>query len=261
VPPPTSSQLKVLSWNGSFGKGTDNIFNLDRTATHIANLNVDVAALCEIPSTIAVNLRDLVAQKTGQTWYYYHVAKYSGTTEGNLILSRYPILSSDYRYLSYQRSVAQARISIGGRNINIFATHLDPDSSGARATEVGELKSFASGFAEPRIICGDFNAGPDTSEVSDMTSGYYDSWMQALNSSSATAYPDNPLGAQTRTRRGRIDYIWYSNGTNYLALRNAQIPDSRNLNDRNVVVYLGTLDDLGVRPSDHNQVVATFDIR
>jgi endonuclease/exonuclease/phosphatase family metal-dependent hydrolase len=163
--------------------------------------------------------------------------------------------------MSYQRSVAQVTVNVGGRTINFFATHLDPDSSGARATQVSELKSFASGFAEPRIICGDFNAGPDKSELAGMSTGYYDSWMQAMNLSAATAYPDNPVGMHTRTRRGRIDYIWYSSGTTYLTIRNAQIPDSRDLNNHNVVVYLGTLDDLGVRPSDHNQMVATFDVR
>src|SRR6185503_19115964 len=93
-----------------------------------------------------------------------------------------------------------------------------------------------------------------------MTNSYYDSWAQALNMGTAAAYPDNPVGAQTRTRRGRIDYVFYSPGLTDLQLRRARIPDSRDLSNTNVVTKLGTLDDLGVRPSDHNQMIAEFDL-
>jgi endonuclease/exonuclease/phosphatase (EEP) superfamily protein YafD len=127
--------------------------------------------------------------------------------------------------------------------------------------EVGELTSWAAGFAESRIVCGDFNAGPDTSEVSGMMSQYYDYWQVAMNGGVATAYPDNPVYMHTRTRRGRIDYVFYSRNASSLTLRAAQIPDSRDLSNPNVVILLGTLDDKGVRPSDHNQVVVTFDLR
>src|SRR5690349_18669703 len=89
-PPVTSSTLKVLSWNTEFGKGTDNIYNPDRTATWISNINPDIAALCEVPSDVGQILLSLVIQKTGRTWYAFHVPKYIGTTEGNLILSKFP---------------------------------------------------------------------------------------------------------------------------------------------------------------------------
>jgi mRNA deadenylase 3'-5' endonuclease subunit Ccr4 len=62
----------------------------------------------------------------------------------------------------------------------------------------------------------------------------------------------------TRTRRGRIDYLWYSRSSPYLVLTGTQIPDTRNLNQTNVVEFLGTLDDKGVRPSDHNPMIANF---
>jgi endonuclease/exonuclease/phosphatase family metal-dependent hydrolase len=260
-PPSGSTTVKVLSWNGQFGKGTDNIYNPDRTATYIANFHPDLVAMCEIPSDLAPTMRDLVSSKTGQTWYYFHVPKYSGTTEGNLILSRYPLISTSSRFLSYQRSVAQATVSISGRTVNFFATHLDPDSSGARATEISELTSWVSGFSEARIICGDFNAGPDTTEITGMMSQYLDYWQVAMSAGVATAYPDNPVYMQTRTRRGRIDYIFYSRSAYNLTLRSAQIPDTRDLSNPNVVIFLGTLDDKGVRPSDHNPVIVTFDLR
>ena len=121
--------------------------------------------------------------------------------------------------------------------------------------------SFASGYSESRIIVGDFNAGPDLSESVRMTSAYYDTWMRAMNAGTAVAYPDNPVYLHTRTRRGRIDYVYYSLSSPYLVLQGTQVPDTRNLSQTNVVVYLGTADDKGVRPSDHNPMIATFTVQ
>ena len=224
-------------------------------------MNPDLVALCEMPAEQVPLLVSLVNQKTGRTWSSYHVVKFSGVSEGNLILSKYSFSSTSSRFLSYNRSVAQATVNVGGRTINFFATHLDPDSSGVRYTQVGELMSWAAGFSESRIVAGDFNAGPDTSESIRMTGTYYDSWMQGMSIGTASAYPDNPVAIQTRTRRGRIDYIFYSKGSGNLFLRSTNIPDIRNLSQTNVVVYLGTLDDKGVRPSDHNLMFALFDVR
>jgi hypothetical protein len=82
-----------------------------------------------------------------------------------------------------------------------------------------------------------------------------------MNAGTAVAYPDNPVAWMTRTRRGRIDYVFYSRAATNLVLKNTQIPDSRDLNNTNVVVWLGTADDKGVRPSDHNQMIANFEVR
>jgi endonuclease/exonuclease/phosphatase family metal-dependent hydrolase len=250
-----------LSWNVAFGKGTDNVQNWDRQAAWIAQFNPDLVGLCEMPSEWTSTLVNLVSQKTGRTWYWHFLPKYTGTNEGNLILSRYSLISTGGRFLSGQRSVAQVTVSASGKTINFFATHLDADSSGTRYTEVGELMSYASNFSESRIVVGDFNAGPDLSETVRMTGSFYDSWPLAMNAGTAVAYPDNAVWMQTRTRRGRIDYVYYSYGSPNLFLTGTQIPDTRDWNNKNVVVFLGTADDSAVRPSDHNPMIAYFDIR
>lgn len=258
--PQTTSQIRALSWNVSFGEGTDAITNWNRTATWIANFNPDLVGLCEMPPDDIGTLVSLVNQKTGRSWYYYFVAKAPGILEGNLILSKYPFVSTSSRYLSYERSVAQVTVNIGGRNVNFFATHLDAYTASYRYQEVTEIQSFMSGFSEPRIIVGDFNAGPDLSESLHMAELYYDSWVNAMNIGTAVAYPDNPVYLHTRTRRGRIDYVWVSKGSN-LVVKSTQIPDVRDLSNTNVVITLGTLDDKGVRPSDHNPMIATIQVQ
>ena len=261
APPPTTGTLRVLSWNVAFGKGTDNVQNWDRQAAWIAQMNPDLAGLCEMPSEWISTLVNLVIQKTGRTWYWHFLPKYSGTNEGNLILSKHSFISTGGHFLSVQRSVAQATVSVSGKTINFFATHLDADSSGTRYLQAGELMSYTFNFSESRIVVGDFNAGPDLAETVRMTGSYYDSWVPAMNAGIAVAYPDNPVGMHTRTRRGRIDYVYYSYGSPNLFLRGTQVPDTRDWNNRNVMIYLGTADDSAVRPSDHNPMIANFDLR
>lgn len=256
----TSTPLRVLSWNIQFGQGTDGVTNFDRIATWLARMNPDLIALCEMPPDNIPTLITLLQQKTGRTWYSHFVPKAPGIAEGNLILSRYNFAAVGSRYLSYQRSIAQATINIGGRDINFFATHLDHTSSALRQTQAAELLQWTGGFAAPRIVCGDMNAANDTPEVLALLAAYRDSWVDALNQGTAAAYPDNPVWMNTRTRRWRIDFILYAADVTSVTAKSANIPDTRDLSNPNVVMTLGTLDDKGVRPSDHNLVVADFDV-
>jgi hypothetical protein len=64
----------------------------------------------------------------------------------------------------------------------------------------------------------------------------------------------------TRTRRWRIDFILYAADVTSLTTKSANIPDTRDLSNPNVVSALGTLDDKGVRPSDHNLLVTDFNV-
>lgn len=255
-----NTRLRVMSWNVAFGKGTDGVLNWNRTATWIARMNPDLVGLCEMPPGDIPTLVSLLSQTTGQTWYSHFYAKYDGNWEGNLILSKYPFVSTSGRYLSYQRSVAQATVNVGGRNINFFATHLDHTSSSLRLTQAQEVLNWLDGFSSPRILVGDLNAANDTPEVLRLLGAYRDSWVDALNQGTAQAYPDNPVWMNTRTRRWRIDFILYAESTSSLITRGSNIPDVRDLSNTNVVTRLGTPDDKGVRPSDHNLVVADFDV-
>ncbi|HEU4711551.1 MAG TPA: endonuclease/exonuclease/phosphatase family protein [Pyrinomonadaceae bacterium] len=256
----TSTPLRVLSWNIQFGQGTDGVTNYDRIATWLARMNPDLIALCEVPPDKIPTLVTLLNQKTGRTWNSHFVPKANGISEGNLILSKFAFAAVGSRFLSYTRSIAQVTVNAGGRNINFFATHLDHTSSALRQTEVSELLSWTAGFASPQIIAGDMNAANDTPEVLSLLGVYRDSWVDALNSGKASAYPDNPVWMNTRTRRWRIDFILFTANLTTMSVNAANIPDTRDLSNTNVVNRLGTADDSGVRPSDHNLVVTDFDV-
>ena len=256
--PVSTARFKVLQWNVAYGRGTDNIIDVNRQATWMANMQPDLISLNEVPPENIQRYIDLLRQKTGATWYSYWVAITPGNNVGQQILSRYPIQSTNLRYLSFGRSVAQVTVTIGGRTINFFSTHLSYESSSWRQTQLTELNSWTSGFSEQRIVAGDFNLFPHWAEYGTMTAPYYDSWQQATNAGTDISYPDNPDGF---TRKGRVDFINYSKSAGGLRLVEVRVPDQRDLNNRNVVVFVGNSNDWGVRPSDHNFLVSTFEIR
>jgi len=254
----TATRFKVLQWNVAYGRGTDNIVDLNRQATWMANTQVDLISLNEVPPGDTQVYVNLLQQKTGVTWYSHWMAIKPGDSVGQQILSRYPLVSTGGLYLSFGRSVTQVRVSIGGKTVNFFSTHLSPDAQAWRETQMAEMHNWMAGFSEQRIVAGDYNLSPNWPDYLTMTAPNYDAWAQAFSAGTAVSYPDNPEG---RTRKGRIDYINYSKLATNLRLIETRMPDQRDLNNRNVVISVGNSNDWGVRPSDHNFIIATFEVR
>jgi endonuclease/exonuclease/phosphatase family metal-dependent hydrolase len=250
APPPSSSgTLKVLQWNIAQGYGTDGKSNLDRLATWIAKWRPDVISFNEImryssssqPQMIADKLR----AKTGETWTYKWVQKWGASSgEGECVMTRLGIDATDQYLLSYDRSVAMARVNVNGRIVNVFSTHLDHTSSALRLTQVKQLVPWAATHSEQRIVAGDFNWYPGTTEINEMGETYRDGWVVAKSGGDAFSYPGNPDG---NTRNNRIDYIWFSKGATAVSVVRAEVFDTR--------------DSSGAKPSDHNPVMVTFRVQ
>ena len=262
----SATKFRAVQANISYGgHGTDNIIDLDRTTDWLVKLNPDAAGLSEAiggyndPALITA----LMKQKTGITWYNYYVPKYPGCPEGVMILSKWPIVSTEQYFMSYQMPIAEATLDVNGKYISFFATHFQwPEGAGAeRQVEATQLVAFASKFPEPRIIAGDLNAQVYTAEVGTILQQYYGEWDRAVGKGVATAYPDNPPSTNTRTRRSRIDHIFSSKSASGVSVTGAEVPDQRAPNTASkVVVKIGTTDDNGVRPSDHNFIEVTFEL-
>ncbi len=261
----TAVPLKVMEANISYGgHGTDNIINLSRLVGWIQKMNPDVASLIETiggyndPALIT----SLLKQKTGITWYSFYVPKYAGCAEGVMILSKWKIVSTAQYFMSYQMPIAEASINVNGKVISFFSTHFQwpKTASSERVTEANQLVSFANKFPEPRIIAGDFNAQEGTPEISIIEQQYLDAWDIAVNAKTSVAYVDNPPDLYTRTRRSRIDHVFYARSASTVSVSGGQVPDQRNLNVKPVIL-VNTLDDKGVRPSDHNYMSISFSLQ
>jgi endonuclease/exonuclease/phosphatase family metal-dependent hydrolase len=253
-PPPTgTSTLRVLQWNTHHGGvGTDGKWDPSRLTTWIAKINPDVVSLNEVerftgwgntdePALVA----SLLKQATGKTWYYkFSTASGADKGNGNLLLSRFPFVSTHVELLSHTRSAVSALIDVNGRTVTVTTTHLDADSTSDRMQEIAELTSWQRTLAEQRIVCGDFNASSGSGETSTMKQAYNDSWAVAQANDVDITYPGNTAG---NTRNGRIDYIYYSHAASRLALKSSQVFDTR--------------DSKGVMPSDHRPLLTTFAVK
>ena len=242
----TLPSLRVMQWNIHNARGTDGLCNADRIANNIVVQNPDVVSLNEVKAfagecswtfDMSQQLQSLLQSKTGTTWYRTYI-QMPGSKAGNALLSRYSVSSSRTTALSYDRGVAQITIAVSGVVVNLFSTHVEYENAAWRTVQIKEALQWMSGFAEPRIVMGDFNTTPGTSDYSLMTTAYQDSWVTAQRAGTATAY--NSSGATHGS--SRFDYVFNSSVPS-VALRSVNVPDTR-VN--------------GVFPSDHDPVVAVF---
>jgi endonuclease/exonuclease/phosphatase family metal-dependent hydrolase len=249
----TGTLLKVLHWNTHHGLGTDGKYNIDRIATWIVKTGANVVSLNEVEKYVGsygnedqpARYASLLKAKTGKTWYYKFAQRDGGTNgQGNVILSTFPFEDTDAYELSYSRSVARGQFLVNGIRVNVFSTHLDADSSSRRTTQMKELISWSSSFAQQHILPGDYNAWPGAGEIINMTNVAYDAWAKAKAAGTAVAYSGNEAG---NTRNSRIDYVFYSKKATRLYLKGARVFDTRDSN--------------GVMPSDHRPLMATFEVK
>ena len=252
----------VMQWNIYVsGHGTDGRMAPARQVHWIALENPDVVSLNEIRVAQAEDYRSRLESATRTRWnVYFEAAQDDGI--GNAILTRFKILSHAKHAMQnggeYGRGAVEATIDVNGTPVHFFSAHLDNGSAAVRTEEAIELTEFIARFPEPRVLAGDMNAVPTAAELAPLLDTVRDSWIDAINHNVAIAYPDNPPASDTHTMgRRRIDYILHSAD---MSTVRAEIPDQRDLTNKDVAVQNRTTDDLGVRPSDHNFMTAVLSL-
>ena len=239
--------LRVMQWNIHKTKGGDGVCNPDRIANGIVAQNPDIVGLNEVNFfsgdcawnfDMGERLRSLVQSRTGVTWYKQHV---NPNGVGNVLLSRHRPVSSTSTNLSYGRGVAQMTLSVNGQHVNVFVTHVEYYTASWRPIQIREAVNWMSGFGPRRIIMGDFNTSPNTSDYQIVAQPYQDSWVAAQRLGTATSY--NGTGATRGT--SRFDYVFHER-TAGLTLRSVRVPDTR-VN--------------GVTSSDHDPVVSVYGVQ
>jgi endonuclease/exonuclease/phosphatase family metal-dependent hydrolase len=252
APSPTGTTLRVMQWNVHKTKNSNGVCDPDFTANTIVAQRPDVVSLNEVNSysgdcawnfDMGERLRTLVQQKTGVTWYRQSdnppVSAISNA--GDVLLSRYPLVTSSSTLLSFGRGVSHVGIVVNGRTVNLFSTHIEWDVPSWRPTQIKEAIAYLNTFSEPRILMGDFNTAPATSDYYLFATPYQDSWLAAVGSGTASSFngTGNTIGFS------RFDYVLTSKVSS-LSLKSVNVPDTR-VN--------------GVRPSDHDPVVTVFTVK
>ena len=133
---------------------------------------------------------------------------------GNAILSRHPMLASEWKPLDPKndyRVAVHLRMDVRGRPVDVFCTHLHHTAEGGaiRAEQIGDLLAWvkARRGRGAVVLAGDFNAAPNVAELQPVKKSYVDV-LAALHPGVAdTLATLNPAKGHAPRR---IDYIFIS---------------------------------------------------
>jgi len=208
----------------------------------IDHLEPHIVCLQEvIESPDGKNQADWIAENADGDWYVAFAGRdvMDGAAKfGNAVMSRWPIdeqhdadLTSNPpgRIDEVQRLVLHARTF----DYDVYSTHLvwRYDEGNIREIEVVELDDFIRATADPEgplppVLCGDFNAEPDSTEMRFLTGShaingrstyYQDAWRVAGGRGDGFTWDNRNINAAVEHEPDRrIDYIftgWRKDGT------------------------------------------------
>jgi endonuclease/exonuclease/phosphatase family metal-dependent hydrolase len=186
-------------------------------------------------------------------------------TFGNAILSRWPIVATETRALETLPGLDELRVVLraeidGPRGpFDVYSTHLNwrLDQSHVRQLQARGICEFVAersgDLVLPPVLCGDFNAEPDSDEIRMLTGKaavpvpklvFLDAWQAAGDGPGFTWSNANPYAAKDLEPDRRIDYVFVgyprSGGAGHVVAARVE--------------GVGGVD--GVYPSDHYAVLA-----
>jgi endonuclease/exonuclease/phosphatase family metal-dependent hydrolase len=221
-PPPAggSVNVPVIQWN----------IEVDDSSLAHAQLAMDLlVAMNPRPQVITIaeawlaHFNDYIAElekQTGVTWYgafqtHCPPGDWNGSTctvdpafplvsdQGVGIFSTFPITSTSGMFFPFADCYTSARgglraaLNVNGQTLQVFTTHLQTggceDDATSRYDSMAMLKSWASNYAAPKLVSGDFNATPDQVDGPlGMPGPFTDSWTVVGSGPGFTAFTPAP---------------------------------------------------------------------
>lgn len=223
-----SSTLKVATWNvwANFGDWRS---RYPRIAETLRSVDADVICLQEVWHDEAFDATAFLAAELG-----YHQAAavdwsdFLQTHSGAAILSRWPLSNPDSLAPPVEHPAAPGlfqAVNIEGPRGRMLVVNAmlawRPDHSAIRQSQARALGAWIKarrGRDEPIVLCGDFNAGPDSDEIRALTgkgaavaSGlvFHDAWDSVRPDEPGHTWSRaNPHTREAALPDRRIDYIF-----------------------------------------------------
>ena len=223
---PTTTAIRVLTYNLHHGEGVDGKVDLKRIARIISDTHADIVALQEVDQktqrTGGVDQAAELARLTGLHFAYGKAMDYQGGAYGQALLSRWPLTEFVVHPLPDPTQV-EPRIAIsaqvrppGQPGFRFVGTHLDAKSDdNARWQQTTRLIELFGADATPTILVGDFNARPETRILQALTPYFCDA-------SAANPAPTIPAHKPT----SRIDYILVRPAAQWQIQASAVLPEA-----------------------------------
>ncbi len=231
-----SREVTVMSFNIHYGADSDNVLDLERTASVIEDSGADIIGLQEVDNHWSSRSEFIaeaawLADRLDMHFTYganLDLPPEPGQTEnrqyGNAILSEYPIIHSENHLLenieyeerpTEQRGLLEAVINVKGTHMSFYSTHLDFQRAEQRELQVQEILSITGETNRPTVVVGDLNAEPDAPELQPLFSTLTDTFKALGQNEDYTFAPDIdgvPGSGSVENPSIRIDYILASQG-------------------------------------------------
>jgi endonuclease/exonuclease/phosphatase family metal-dependent hydrolase len=198
--------MTVLTYNIHHAEGTDSKLDLERIAAIIRAQKPDLVALQEVDDKTERVGGLAETAELGRLTGLHHVfgkaMDYRGGAYGQAILSRWPIKKHTVHQLPQRsgrepRILLSARIGVPGGDILFATTHLDHQIEEVRLEQAATInKHLIAQDAALTLLCGDFNAGPESGTMKTL----FDHWTDTAGDKAGPTIP-------AREPKRRIDYI------------------------------------------------------
>jgi endonuclease/exonuclease/phosphatase family metal-dependent hydrolase len=225
--PVVETTIRVATWNvwGRYGDWMPRQEGIERA---LAAGTPDIVCMVESWSAPDQTQAALVASRLGfEHSLFVGDWQQEDWTSGIGLVSRWPVTKHDYRALAVEGGGPGAALFAlidGPRGpIQLFVVMLDYplDASGVRQDQVRQLAGFIQELTRrryPIVVCGDFNAGPDSDEIRMLTGRtdtaapglvFYDAWELAGDGTPGLTWSNaNPLAAVAMYPDRRFDYVF-----------------------------------------------------
>ncbi|MEV6960299.1 endonuclease/exonuclease/phosphatase family protein [Streptomyces sp. NPDC051207] len=175
--------LRVATYNIHAGAGEDGVFDLDRTARAVRDLDADVIGLQEVdvhwgPRSEFVDEARALAEKLDMRVFFAPIYDMDPAAPGGerrrfgvAVLSRYPVLEAENHEITRLSTqtpgsapapapgFAEVTVNVKGSHAHVYVTHLDYRANpSVREAQVADMLRILAADHGPKILVGDFNA-------------------------------------------------------------------------------------------------------